>query len=123
EDSAPRYLLRDRDQIYGEEFRRRVAGMQIEEVPTAPRSPFQNPYAEPVIGSIRPGSLDHLIIIRADHLPRIFGEYFDYYHNSPQHQALERNSPTAREIEPPSKGRIISIPQVGGLHHYYRRAA
>ncbi len=123
EDTAPRYLLRDRDQIYGEEFRRRVAGMQIEEVPTAPRSPFQNPYAERVIGSIRRECLDHLIIIGEDRLRRNLRDYIDYYHNSRPHQALERNSPTPREIEPPSKGRIISIPQVGGLHHYYRRAA
>jgi putative transposase len=123
EDTAPRYLLRDRDQIYGEEFRHRVAGMQIEEVITSPRSPFQNPYAERVIGSIRRECLDYLIIIGEDHLRRILRDYFDYYHNSRPHQSLERNSPTPREIEPASKGRIISIPQVGGLHHYYRRAA
>ena len=70
EDSAPRYLLRDRDQIYGEESRLRVQGMQIEEVITAPRSPFQNPYAERVIGSIRRECLDHLIIIGEDHARR-----------------------------------------------------
>jgi putative transposase len=123
EDTAPRYLLRDRDQIYGEEFRRRVAGMQIEEVPTAPRSPFQNPYDERVIGSIRRECLDHLIIIGEDHLRRALRGYFDYYHNSRPHQALERNSPIPREIEAPAKGKVISIPQVGGLHHRYRRAA
>src|SRR5215813_10978061 len=123
EDPAPRDLLRDRDQIYGEEFRRRGAGMQIEAVLTAPRSPFQNPSAERVIGSIRRECLDHLIIIGEDQLRRILRDYFDYYHNSRPHQSLERNSPTPREIEPPSKGRIISIPQVGGLHHDYRRAA
>jgi putative transposase len=123
EDSAPRYLLRDRDQIYGTEFRLRVKGMQIEEVITAPRSPFQNPYAERVIGSIRRECLDHLIIIGEDHLRRILRDYFDYYHNSRPHQALDRNSPTSREIEVPVKGKVIAIPQVGGLHHCYRRAA
>jgi putative transposase len=82
EDTAPRYLLRDRDQIYGEEFRRRVVGMQIEEVPTAPRSPFQNPYVERAIGSIRRECLDHLIIIGENHLRRILRDYIDYYHNS-----------------------------------------
>ena len=123
EDSAPRYLLRDRDQIYGAEFRLRVKGMQIEEVITAPRSPFQNPYAERVIGSIRRECLDHLIIIGEDHLRRTLRGYFDYYHNSRPHQALERNSPTPREIEAPAKGKVIAIPQVGGLHHRYRRAA
>jgi putative transposase len=123
EDTAPRYLLRDRDQIYGEEFRRRVAGMQIEEVITAPQSPFQNPYAERLIGSIRRECLDHLIIVNEDHLRRTLREYLDYYHHSRPHQSLERNSPTPREIELPSKGKVISIPQVGGLHHLYRRAA
>src|SRR5262245_18683731 len=120
---APRYLLRDRDQIYGAEFRLRVQGMQIEEVITAPRSPFQNPYAERVIGSIRRECLDYLIIIGEDHLRRALRGYFDYYHNSRPHQGLERNSPTPREVEGPAKGKVISIPQVGGLHHCYRRAA
>jgi transposase InsO family protein len=123
EDSAPRYLLRDRDQIYGAEFRLRVQGMQIEEVITAPRSPFQNPYAERVIGSIRRECLDHLIIIGEDHLRRILRDYLNYYHNSRPHQALERNSPIPREIEAPVKGKVIAMPQVGGLHHRYRRAA
>jgi putative transposase len=78
EDSAPRYLLRDRDQIYGEEFRLRVKGMQIEEVITAPRSPFQNPYAERVIGSIRRECLDHQIIIGEGQLRRILRDYLNY---------------------------------------------
>jgi putative transposase len=123
DDTAPRYLLRDRDQIYGGEFRSRVAGMQIKEVITAPQSPFQNPYAERLIGSIRRECLDHLIIINEEHLRRSLRGYFDYYHHSRPHQSLERNSPTPREIELPSKGKVISIPQVGGLHHLYRRAA
>jgi len=123
DDTAPRYLLRDRDSIYGEEFRSRVNGMQIEEVIAAPHSPFQNPYAERVIGSIRRECLDHLIIIGEDHLRRILRDYIDYYHNSRPHQALEKNSPIPREIEAPAKGKVISIPQVGGLHHRYRRAA
>jgi putative transposase len=122
-DSAPRYLLRDRDQIYRAEFRLRVQGMQIEEVITAPRSPVQNPYAERVIGSIRRECLDHLIIIGEDHLRRALRDYFDYYHSSRPHQGLERNSPIPREVEGPAKGKVISIPQVGGLHHCYRRAA
>jgi putative transposase len=123
DDTAPRYLLRDRDSIYGEEFRSRVKGMQIEEVVTAPHSPFQNPYAERVIGSIRRECLDHLIVVNEDHLRRILRDYFKYYHDSRPHQSLERNSPAPREIEPPSQGKVIAIPQVGGLHHRYRRAA
>jgi len=123
EDTAPRYLLRDRDQIYGEEFCRRVAGMQIEEVPTAPRSPWQNPYSERVIGSIRRECLDHVIVLGEAHLRHILKEYFHYYHNFRTHLSLERNSPIPREVELPAKGQVIAIPQVGGLHHYYRRAA
>jgi transposase InsO family protein len=123
DDTAPRYLLRDRDSIYGAEFQSRVKGMQIEEVVTAPHSPFQNPYAVRVIGSIRRECLDHLIVLNEDHLHRILRAYFNYYHDSRPHQSLERNSPTPREIEPPSQGKIIAIPQVGGLHHRYRRAA
>src|SRR5262249_46436439 len=121
--TAPLYLLRDRDSIYGEEFRSRVTGMPIEEVVTAPHSPFQNPYAERAIGSIRRECLDHLIVVNEDHLRRILRAYFNYYHDSRPHQSLERNSPAPREIEPPSQGKIIAIPQVGGLHHRYRRAA
>lgn len=123
DDTSPRYLLRDRDSIYGAEFRSRVKGMRIDEVVTAPHSPFQNPYAERVIGSIRRECLDHLIVLNEDHLRRILRSYFNYYHDSRPHQSLERNSPTPREIEPPSQGKIIAIPQVGGLHHRYRRAA
>ena len=123
DDTSPRYLLRDRDSIYGAEFRSRVKGMQIDEVVTAPHSPFQNPYAEIVIGSIRRECLDHLIVLNEDHLRRILRSYFNYYHDSRPHQSLDRNSPIPREIEPPSQGKIIAIPQVGGLHHRYRRAA
>ena len=123
DEDAPKYLIRDRDGIYGEYFRKRLAGMGIEEVLTAPQSPFQNPYAERVIGSIRRECLDHLIVINEHHLRRILRNYFDYYHNSRPHRSLERNSPAPREIEPPSKGKVIAIPQVGGLHHRYNRAA
>ena len=123
EDNAPRSLLRDRDPVYGEEFRRRVASMQIEEVLTAARSPWQNPYVERLIGTIRRECLDHVIIMSEEHLRRILGEYFDYYHEVRPHQSLARNSPIPREVEPSSAGKIISIAQVGGLHHCYRRAA
>jgi len=121
--TAPRYLLRDRDSIYGAEFRSRVKGMQIEEVVTAPHSPFQNPYAERVIGSIRRECLDHLIVFNEDHLRKILLAYCKYYHESRPHMSLKQNSPIPREIEPSSEGKIIAIPQVGGLHHRYRRAA
>jgi len=123
ENEAPRYLLRDRDCIYAEYFQNRVEGMGIEQVVTAPRSPFQNPFAERVIGSIRRECLDHLMIINESHLRHTLSGYFDYYHEDRPHQSLDHNSPHPREIEPPSKGQIIAIHQVGGLHHRYRRAA
>jgi putative transposase len=123
EDEAPKYLLRDRDGIYGDYFRKRVAGMGIEEVITAARSPWQNPFVERLFGSVRRECLDHMIILNEDHLRRILREYFDYYHHVRPHQALERNSPTPREVESPTKGKVVSIPRVGGLHHQYRRAA
>ena len=123
EETAPRFLLRDRDQIYGEYFRCRVAGMGVEEVVTAARSPWQNPYAERLIGSIRRECLDHVIVLSEKHLRRILREYFRYYHEVRPHQSLERNAPLPREIEPLAKGKIISLPQVGGLHHRYLRAA
>ena len=122
-EEAPRFLIRDRDGIYGEYFTKRVENMGIEEVPIALRSPWQNPYCERVIGSIRRDCLDHVIVLNERHLRRILTEYFDYYHNSRPHLSLDRNSPSPREVEPPSQGKVISIRQVGGLHHRYSRAA
>src|SRR6266542_7032449 len=117
-----RFLLRDRDSI-GEEFRSRVARMGIEEVITTARSPWQNPYAERLIGSIRRECLDHLIVFNERQLRRILREYFAYYNEVRPHQSLEMNAPVARVVEPPAKGKIISLPQVGGLHDRYLRAA
>jgi len=122
-DEAPRFLIRDRDGIYGHDFRERVKHMGIEEVVTAPRSPWQNPYAERVIGSIRRECLDHVIVLNERHLRRILTSYFAYYHESRTHLSLERNSPVPRRVEHPSEGKVIAIPQVGGLHHRYCRAA
>ena len=122
-EEAPPFLIRDRDEIYSAYFTKRVEDMGIEEVPTAPRSPWQNPYCERVIGSIRRDCLNHLIVLNERHLYRILTDYFDYYHNSRPHLSLDRNSPTPREVEPPSQGEVISIRQVGGLHHRYSRAA
>ena len=122
-EEAPHFLIRDRDGIYGDYFTKRIESMGIEEVPIAPRSPWQNPYCERVIGSIRRECLDHVIVLNERHLCRILTEYFDYYHNSRPHLSLDRNSPSPREVEPPSQGKVISIRQVGGLHHRYSRAA
>src|ERR1700730_12687519 len=114
EETARRFLLRDRDSIYGEDFRRRVARMGIEEVVTAAQSPWQNPYAERLIGSIRRECLDLVIVLGEEHLRRILREYFRYYHEVRPHQSLEGNAPVPREVELPSKGKVISLPQVGG---------
>ena len=122
-DEAPRYMIRDRDGIYGDHFRKRVKSMGIEEVISAPQSPWQNPYCERVIGSIRRDCLDHLIVLHEAHLKRILSGYFEYYHHWRTHLSLERNSPIPREVESPCHGKVIAIPHVGGLHHRYTRAA
>ncbi len=121
--TAPRFLLRDRDGKYGPEFIRRVSSMGIEEVKTAPRSPWQNCYAERLIGSIRRNCLDHVIVINERHLGRILKEYFQYYHLSRTHLSLEKDCPVPRAVEPPEIGKVIALPQVGGLHHRYTRMA
>ena len=123
DDSAPRFLLRDRDAIYGEEFARRVESMDIREVLTAPRAPWQNPFVERVIGSIRRECLDHFLILSEAHLRRLLHAYAAYYNTTRPHQSLDGNSPQPRAVEPPPCGRIIAIPEVGGLHHRYQRAA
>ncbi len=123
EDTAPRFLIRDRDGIYSHVFQQRVRNMGIEEVVCAPRSPWQNPHCERLIGSIRRDCLNHIIRLHERHLMRILHSYFVYYHESRTHLALNRNSPVEREVESPHRGRVVAIPQVGGLHHRYRRAA
>jgi putative transposase len=122
-DTAPRYLLRDRDCIYGERFRNRVKSLSIEEVLTAPRSPWQSPYVERLIGSIRRECLNHVIIFNERHLRRQLKSYITYYHEARTHLSLDKQSPVPRSIEPPEQGKIVAIPHVGGLHHEYRRAA
>lgn len=121
-DAAPRFLLRDRDCIYSQEFSDRVEHMGIEQVLIAPRAAWQNPYAERMIGSIRRECLDHVIVLNEDHLRRILAEYFDYYHNARAHLSLARNSPNARSVEAPA-GKVVSKAYLGGLHHLYTRAA
>src|SRR5467141_4313662 len=124
DDSAPSYLLRDRDQVYGEQFRHRVKGMRIEEVLTAPHSPCRVPFAERLIGSIRRECLDHVLVLGESHLRRILACYFAYYHQARTHLSLDKDTPDGRPIEPAGLGPIIPIPEVGGLHHrYVRRAA
>jgi putative transposase len=123
-DTAPRFLLRDRDTSYGLCFQNRVQAMGIEEVLTAPRSPWQNPYAERIIGSIRRECLDYVIIFNEAHLRRVLSCYFRYYHRSRTHLSLNKDCPDPRRIQLPSAGKIAAFPEVGGLHcRYERRAA
>ena len=122
-DTAPLYLLRDRDGIYGEIVQRRIKSLGIEDVVTAPRSPWQNPFVERVIGSIRRDCLDHIIVFDERHLRRILREYFSYYHTCRTHLPLDKDSPDTRAVEPPALGNINAFPCVGGLHHRYARVA
>src|SRR5213592_749630 len=123
DDSAPSYLLRDRDKIYGPSFRQRVKGMGIDEILTAPHSPWQNPFGERLIGSIRRECLDHVVVLGERHLRRTLTRYFAYYHRVRTHLSLDKDAPDRRPIEPPEFGTVIQIPEVGGLHHRYVRQA
>ena len=122
-DTAPRWLLRDRDAIYGDTFQRRVASMGISEVTSSPLSPWQNPYAERLIGSIRRECLDHMIVLNERHLRRILTAYSSYYHGARTHLSLAKDAPTTRPVQTPSEGRVVAFPEVGGLHHRYERRA
>ena len=122
-ESAPKYLLRDRDAIYGDAFTRRIAEMGIREVLIAPRAPWQNPFAERLIGSIRRECLDHVIVLNERHLRRLLRAYLAYYNTTRPHQALCNDSPLPRDVHPPALGNVVAIPLVAGLHHRYHRAA
>jgi len=122
-DTAPSYLIRDRDSIYGSLFMRRVSSIGIKQIRTAKRSPWQNPYVERVIGSIRRECLDHVIILNERHLRRVLREYLDYYHRSRTHLGLEKDCPVSRPVESAGSGDIHAEPVLGGLHHRYRRKA
>jgi len=123
-DTSPRFLVRDRDKVYGHDFVRRVRSMGIEQIVTSARSPWQNPFAERLIGSIRRECLDHAIVFNERHVRRLLREYFRYYHGSRTHLGLGKDSPETRPVEPPQLGVVRAEPMVGGLHHrYFRRAA
>jgi putative transposase len=121
--TPPRYLLRDRDSIYGTAFYNRVHNLGIKEVKIAPQSPWQNPYCERVIGSIRRDVLDHVIVLNEWHVRRILRTYVDYYHHWRTHLSLEMDAPESRSAQPPELGSVSKLPEVGGLHHHYARQA
>jgi putative transposase len=123
-DTAPRYLLRDRDGVCGEKFREAARWLGIREVLTAPQSPWQNPYVERLIGSIRPECLDHVIVFNQTCVPRVLKPYFKYYEQTRTHLSLEKDAPIPRRIQPPELGKVVELPEVGGLlHRCERRAA
>jgi putative transposase len=121
--SAPRYLLRDRDGSYGAKFGGAANCLGILEVLTAPQSPWQNPYFERLIGSIRRECLDHVVILNETVLRRVLKSYFDYYERTWTHLSLGKDAPISRPIQPATMGHVVEIPQVGGLHHRYERVA
>ncbi len=118
-DTAPQYLLRDRDCAYGKVFRKRLSAMGIRDRPTAPRSPWQNGYVERVIGSIRRDLLDHVIVLGEAHLRWLLRAYAEYYNTYRTHLGLDKDTPLRRSIQ--HSGRVTPLPKLGGLHHAYIR--
>jgi len=118
-DRAPQYLIRDRDGAYGQTFKRRLHAMGIRDRPTAPRSPWQNCYAERLIGSIRRECLDHVVVFGEAHLRRALNKYTEYYNATRTHLSLAKDSPVSRPIQ--RLGRVTKRPLLGGLHHQYLR--
>ena len=114
-EQAPRYLIRDRDGVFGELFVRRLRSMGIRDRPTSPRSPWQNGFAERLIGSIRRECLDHVVVFGERHLRHILLSYMKYYNEVRTHLSLEKDTPVSRAVERP--GHILCRPVLGGLHH------
>jgi transposase InsO family protein len=120
-DQAPRYLIRDRDGVYGIVFRRRLRAMGIRDRPIAPRSPWQNGHVERLIGSIRRECLDHLVVRGEAHLRRVLADYTNYYNTVRTHLSLGKDTPLGRPVM--ASGQVRALPILGGLHHHYVRMA
>lgn len=118
-----RYLVRDNDRIYGKYFRDSIDGLGLMQVKTVFHCPWQNPFAERWIGSLRRGCLDHVIAISEDQLRRVIRSWISYYHEDRTHLGLGKDTPSCRVIEGPERGKIIALARVGGLHHRYSREA
>jgi putative transposase len=123
DDATARFLLHDGDATFDAAFGRAVEAFGLASVRTAPSSPWQNPYVEHVIGSIRRECLDHVIVFNERHLRRVLRSYLAYYLRSRTHLALGKDSPESRAVETVGAGRIVGRPAVGGLHHRYERQA
>src|SRR6202451_4509504 len=118
-EQAPRYLIRDRDGAYGEVFIRRLRSMGIRDRPTSPHSPWQNGYAERLIGSIRRECLDHVVVFGERHLRHVLLSYMKYYNEIRTHLSLEKDAPVSRAVQ--LVGTVLCRPVLGGLHHQYVR--
>ena len=116
---APRYMIRDRDRIYGAVVTRRLRAMGIRDKPTAPASPWQNGFAERLIGSIRRECVDHFVVLGEAHLRRILRSYARYYNDIKTHRSLDKDAPVSRPVQ--RAGIISSQAILGGLHHHYVR--
>jgi transposase InsO family protein len=116
-------LIRDRDAIFGKEFDSRVTNLGLHQILTAPRSPWQNGYAERFVGTVRRELLDHVVVLGERHLLRLVRDHAAYYNADRPHMSLNRDAPLTRAVEPPSAGAIVALPRIGGLHHRYVRAA
>ena len=121
-DETTKYVIRDNDKIFSHEFKQTITRFGLEDTPTAPRSPWQNPFCERVIGTLRRECLDHMIILNEKHLYDVLHEYiFEYYNVSRTHMSLDKDSPVHRPAQ--TEGNILSKPILGGLHHVYSRVA
>jgi transposase InsO family protein len=116
---TPKYIVRDRDSVYGEIFTRRLPAMGIRDRPTAPRSPWQNGHTERLIGSIRRECLDHVVVFGERHLRHVLLSYMHYYNSARTHLSLNKDAPLPRAVQ--AVGRILPTPVLGGLHHHYVR--
>lgn len=120
-DDATKYVIRDNDKIFSEDFKRTIKRFGLKDTPTTPHSPWQNPIAERVMGTLRRECLDHMIILNEKHLRSVLDEYVAYYNESRTHMSLNKDSPVSRPAQ--TNGRIVKTPVLGGLHHIYRRIA
>jgi len=116
---VPRHIIRDRDSVYGEIFKRRLHARGIRDRPTAPRSPWQNGHTERLIGSIRRECLDHVVVFGERHLRHVLLSYMQYYNDARTHLSLNKDAPVPRVVQ--AVGHILPAPILGGLHHHYVR--
>ena len=122
-EASPKQLLRDLDRIYERVFRKRVRAIGFEEILTAHKSPWQNPFVERLIGTIRGECPDHVVVINDRHLKRLLREYLSYYHGWRTHQSLEMDAPDGRPAQATTSGHVVEFPELTGLHHPYERVA